>query len=164
MRDYEECRPYVEHLLAEHRRLHSMLTRAKRAIRSDGGSTLGWAWRTYAILSQVRDELRQHFEEEEGGGCMDEAVSRCPRLAAELRRIEAEHPEILLSLDRLIADVMDGTNSVEDRATLSHQFDELCRQLHAHEAAENELLRRGFGCNVNIEEEENGHVPVILDV
>jgi hypothetical protein len=40
-------------------------------------------------------------------------------------------------------------------------FDNLSRQIHAHEAAENAILRQGFGSNVN--GEDTGATAVIVD-
>jgi hypothetical protein len=97
----------------------------------------------------VRDELEHHFAEEESGGCMEEAVARCPALSAEADRIEAEHPELLHDVDRLIAQAVDGSHTTEKRVALEEAFDELCRNIDAHEKAENVLLRQGFGANVN---------------
>jgi hypothetical protein len=150
MRNYEECRCFVEHLIAEHRRLHKMLCQARDAITASGG--LEWQTRraeVVRVLRQVRDELDRHFTQEESGGCLDEAVSYCPSLSTEARRIEAEHPLLLSKVDRLIAQALDGDSSVEKYVALGHGFDELCLELESHEAAENVLLRRGFGSNGN---------------
>jgi hemerythrin len=148
MLQYSECRVYVDHLLAEHRRLHRMLREARIAVRAGdpGEKSID---HIVQVLRNVRQELQQHFAEEEAGGCLEEAVSFCPRLSGELRRIEAEHPEMLNEIDRLIAQALDSEPTVDSRLALENAFDELCHQLHAHEAAENELLRQGFGTNVN---------------
>src|SRR5688500_4735137 len=127
MRDYEECRPYINHLLAEHRRLHGMIGKARAAIRQMNGpdhdATLQHLAQT---LEQVRSELRQHFIEEEQGGCMEEAVSRCPRLADDAKRIRVEHPQILGELNRLIAECKDGPENFATRIAVERDFDELC--------------------------------------
>jgi hypothetical protein len=161
MRDYEECRPYVDHLLAEHRRLHAMLHQARASIVQSGSPDRdASAEDIVRILRHIRGELEHHFAEEEAGGCLDEAVSRCPRLSAEVKRIEAEHPELLLEIDRLVAQALDSEPSVAHVVALERGFDHLCRQLCAHEAAENGILRQAFGVNVNGEESEQ---PVIHD-
>ena len=150
MRTYDECRCYVDHLIAEHRRLHRMLRSARSAmIHASGPDHDATTADIVRMLRQVRDELANHFAEEEGGGCLEEAVSHCPTLSAENRRIEAEHPQLLVSIDRLIAQAMDCDQSVDKRIDLERGFDELCSQLNAHEAAENVLLRKGFGANLN---------------
>jgi hemerythrin len=154
MRTYEECRPYVEHLLAEHRRLHGLLRKSRAAIVQSGGpdrdATPEDIVRT---LRFVRQELTEHFAQEEAGGCLDEAVSRCPRLAADAERITAEHGELLRSIESLSAKASECGRNTKERLAFEQAFDELCRQVHAHEAAENRLLREGFGVNLNGDEE-----------
>jgi hypothetical protein len=38
---------------------------------------------------------------------------------------------------------------VDGRIAVAREFEELCGQLNAHEAAENALLRRGLGADIN---------------
>jgi hemerythrin len=150
MYTYDECRCFVDHLIAEHRRLHRMLRVARNAIMPLGAATGSVPSADMVkLLSEVRQELEHHFAEEEGGGCLEEAVSRCPSLSDEARRIEAEHPRLLQSIDGLIAQAQDSDQSVPGRIEVARQFDELCAQLEAHEGAENALLRKAFGVNVN---------------
>jgi len=150
MRNYDECRCYVDHLISEHRRLHRMLHQAHHAIiGAHGPDQDATTADIVKVLRQVRDELEHHFAQEEGGGCLDEAVSRCPALSADCRRIEAEHPQLLAAVGRLIAQALDSDQSVQERIELEIGFEELRRQLDAHEGAENALLRRAFGVNVN---------------
>src|SRR5262245_4183309 len=102
MRDDHENRCYINHLVAEHRRVHTMLkqTRAAivRSVQPDNRPTFVDIVR---VLERLRGELAAHFKEEENGGCLDEAVSRCPSLSGEEHRIEGEHGEILTEIERL---------------------------------------------------------------
>jgi hypothetical protein len=151
----EECRCYAEHLLAEHRHLHQGLWQTRNAVLgADAFGHKASGLDIARLLRRVRAELEHHFREEETGGCLEEAVSRCPALAEEARRIEAEHPRLLEGVDRLIAQALDCDAALEKRIDFERHFDELCGQLHAHEAAENQLLSRGFGVNLNGLQEE----------
>jgi hypothetical protein len=162
MRSSDECCCYVEHLIAEHRRLHRNLRLARAAIVASGGPDRDATGADIVrVLRQVRDELEHHFAQEEGG-CLDEAVSHCPSLSAEARRIEAEHPQLLANVDALIADALDCDQSLEKQLVLGRAFEELCRQLEAHEAAENVLLRKAFGAAVN--GAGNAHSNLTYDV
>ena len=161
MRDYEECRPYIAHLLAEHRRLHKMISQARASIvQSRGPDRDASASDIVQALVHIRGELAHHFADEEAGGCLDEAVSRCPRMSPEVQRIEAEHAELLREIDLLIAQAKDTQPSVADRIALERDFDRLCQQLATHEAAENAVLRQAFGANFN---GENAALNVIHD-
>lgn len=160
---HDEPNPYVEHLLSEHRRLHTMLRLAHSAIVQCGGpdhdATTADILR---VLKQVRSEIAHHFADEDAGGCLEEAVSRCPRLSAQAKRVQAEHPDLLRQIDNLIAQALDSQHTAENRIAFEREFDELCSLLHAHEAAENDLLRQGFGRAVNGECNDRPTLP--LDV
>lgn len=162
MSDYDECRCYVDHLAAEHRRLHRTLRQMRAAI---AGSVEPDVSPTFAevarILGRLRDELELHFTEEEAGGCLDEAISRCPRLASEVKRIEGEHPAILAEVDRLIDQVTHSTPTVLNQIDIQHAFERLYQRLIAHEKAENQVLAQGLGISVN--GDENGRPTLILD-
>src|SRR5262245_37229875 len=111
MREHECC-SYVEHLIAEHRRIHRMLRLAHHTIIGAQGSQQDAPPAVVVrVLQQVREELEHHFAQEESGGCLHEAVSRCPPLSAEAHRIEAEHRELLQDVDRLIAQALDTDRS-----------------------------------------------------
>src|SRR5438128_1482250 len=94
---------FVEHLLAEHRRLDHLISQTLAALpaweETDASSRLP---QIIEGLTAIRQELAQHFHEEEEGGCLDEAVSRCPRLSREVTRVESEHSKLLADLDEMI--------------------------------------------------------------
>lgn len=150
---YDECKAYVDYLLAEHRRLHRLLLHARKVIAgSVDAAEDEWRRGVIKVLRDLRATLQCHFAEEEEGGCLDEAVSFRPSLAGDLKRVEEEHPQLLAEVDRLIAQVADGASTPAEHVALAAAFDELCRDLHTHEAAENEILRRGFGVNLEAAE------------
>jgi len=150
MRDYEECRPYVDHMLAEHRRLHQLLCSMRAGIEQSAGRDCQELFTEVAqCLKLLREELSRHFAEEEGGGCLDEAVSRCPRLSGAQRSIEAEHPLILERVDRLIDEATKLPPNLGNQIAVKDAFNELYVQLCLHERAENALLQEGFGANFN---------------
>jgi hemerythrin len=146
MRTYDECKTYVDYMLAEHRRLHRLLLQARKTIAAYAGDS-DWAQSVVNVLRELRATLECHFADEEGGGCLDQAVSFRPALAGAMKQIEAEHPRLLAQVDRLVAQAKDGRDTPADHVSLTTAFDELCRGLHTHEAAENEILRQGFGAD-----------------
>ena len=162
MRDDPECRCYVDHLIAEHRRLHALVRQTHAAMaRSIGPDEQSFA-EVRRVLNRLRMELVHHFAEEEDGGCLEEAVSRCPRLAPEAHLIEADHGQILSALDRLVAQFQAEPPTPTRQLALQRDLGELCRHLREHEHAENQLLAQGFGINVN--GEENEQPALMLDV
>jgi hemerythrin len=148
---HDDCRQTAVHLIAEHRRVHRMLNMARAAVGGWGGPYRDAGLTDVVqVLHHVRRELEHHFADEETGRYLEEVVSRYPQFAAEAHRIESEHPRLIESMDRLIAQAMDCDQSVEKRIALAREFDELCRQLDAHEAAENVLLRKQVELAVNV--------------
>lgn len=163
MRDYNECQPYVNHLVTEHRRLNGLLRQTRASIVGSGSPDRdARGAEVVEALRRLQAELTYHFKEEEEGGCMDEAISRCPALSPDVKRIEAEHQDLLAKVASLITQAADGEISVQDRIALETAFDEFYRQIRAHEAAENEVLRQGFGANVN--GDESGQPTLMMDV
>lgn len=142
---------FVTHMLAEHRRLHRMLVLACRSLAAESST---WPVEFEQSLLDLKTNLQRHFAEEEQGGCLDQAVSLHPKLSPQLKHIEEEHPKLLTAVDRLLAQAKDARDTVQDRTALLADLDSLCRDLHAHEAAESEILRRGF--DVELESEANG--------
>ena len=146
MWDDDECRCYFDHLLAEHRRLHSMLREMRAAIvnstKPDGEASFAEVAQT---LQRLHRELEHHFAQEEAGGCLDEAVSRCPRLSGEAKRVEAEHPDILAEVNGLIQLATSQEPNDESRLAIQKGFERLYQRLLSHEAAENRILAEGFG-------------------
>ena len=155
MHDYEACRPYVEHLRAEHRRLHGPFASVRSALSKYGEVENAGAFASAAeLLTGLREELKHHFSEEEQGGCLDEAVSLCPRLSGEEKRIEAEHPQILAQIDRLLEQLRAPRATPENWSALQTDLDDLFRAIQRHETAENRLLLEAFGISAN------GYEPV----
>jgi hemerythrin len=139
----------TEHLIAEHRRLHRLMTQAHAAIvEYNGPDQEATTADVVHVLRQVREELARHFAKEEADGFLKNAASCSPELAAEARRIEDEHPRLLESADALIAQAMDSDQSVQKQVALELAFDELRHHLDSHETAENALLRQSVGIGV----------------
>lgn len=163
MRSDDQCLSYVNHIVAQHRRLHAMLRLMRNAIgQSVQPDELPSFAEIVRILARLREELEHHFAEEEAGGCLDEAVSRCPSLSAEAKRIAAEHQEILAQVDGLTEQAGTLAPTPRNQLEIQQAFDRLYRRLQRHEAAENRLLAQGFGVQVNGDDAE--YTALIHDV
>jgi hypothetical protein len=161
MRDFEEFQPYVNHLSAMHRRLHAILSRIRAQARFDGDGDSAAPAAIAADMKSVRTELVVHFCEEEQGGCLEDAVSRCPRLSSDVKRLEKEHPLLVAELDGLIAQFVDQPQTLAARLDIERRFDEFCENLEAHEAAENAVLRAAYGANIDEFESERKSLNAI---
>lgn len=147
MNGIEENISYVVHLRAEHQRVDELLRQIERDWLVLGNQTLPQSavLQMTETLVQLRRELGDHFHEEEEGGCLDEAVSRCPKLGHEADRIEREHPSLLAELDELISSLQSKHRRPKSMAELHHRFEQFARILQAHEEAEDQILENALG-------------------
>lgn len=152
MNQLETCQTYVDHLRAEHRQLHAKVRRIQRDL-FERPATPGQVAKALRQFSALGDELRRHFAEEEEGGCMEEAICRCPSVAPEADALLHEHAGLLTAFCRLLARLETEAPS-ELPSGLRAEFDEFVKDLLAHEAAENKVMQRAFGVTVNGDDEE----------
>ena len=141
MRDYAECKPFLDYLAAEHRRLHQAVLQVEQGLKEK------WRERDRVWvkerLTELRRQLQEHFVAEEAGGCLEEAVCRCPTLSPQVAILQHQHASMLEEIDTVIARVDAGTPGVE--GVVSHSFTQLIQRIEEHERAENHVLERAFG-------------------
>lgn len=138
MRDFQECQAFVEHLRGEHEQIHQAVASVKRDLLRVDPPCEPTTMRDH--LSRLRHTLVEHFNEEEQGGCLEEAVSCAPHLSSDVAKIENEHASILKLLDQLIKRSDDC--AVQDYRESFRRFATI---LQAHEASENRILHTAFG-------------------
>jgi hypothetical protein len=149
--DVCESLAYANHLLAEHRRVHGMLSRIEQqwSLTSDGPQSSGNIAALRERIEELRSELAKHFAEEEAGGVLEEAATRCPDLGREEIQLAEEHTVLLADLDRIVAGICTATRVGLVPGELKAAFERFVDQLKAHEAAENRLLEQGFNIDLN---------------
>ena len=144
----DEIRPYVEHLRIAHHRLHQAVQAAEQALSIPPSAGTGQASpRLAAELKKLELELANHFREEELGGCLEEAVSHAPGIAPEADAVLGQHTELLQELAAIIVLAEQQNATPAEIETVQRQFHQLVARLHSHEAAENRILRFGFGAS-----------------
>jgi hypothetical protein len=142
MRQWEDCRTYVNYLLVEHRELDEELHGIRASLQ------MAQPEEVLRRLNLLRDELRRHFAEEEEGGCLEEAISCCPKVAKEADALLGQHPTLLAKLEHLIA-CLQSARRLELRAGFDEELTQFTRELLVHEADENQVMRRAFGTMMN---------------
>ena len=147
----EEYLAYMTHMRAEHKRLRECVLRIEEQWpfqheppRQPDVSPL-----VIESLGALRADLAHHFEEEESGGCLEEAVSRQPNLSRDANRLEHEHPELLEQIDRMIEGLQALSRPAASTAKIKQDFRAFTEKLLAHEAAENRILKESFGIEVD---------------
>ena len=149
-----ECLPYAKHLDAEHRRIQAVVEQIQASYLLDG-----WPHtrpddqeRTTIFLEQLRalrDRLRDHFEEEKTGGCIEEAVSRAPNLGSAAAQLEREHSELLSHLTSIDDMVRSYRFSRRTAPDIELAFNDFAEILYDHETDENRILEQGFNISAD---------------
>jgi len=141
----EEFFAYLTQLQAEHGRLHEHLRRIEeRWLDCELPQLQQVVLDVIADLETLRAELVSHFEEEVTGSFLDEAVSRQPSLNDEARRLEREHGELLEMVDTLILKLKAVDRPLRS-AIGRGEFRQFVDRLRAHEAAEDRILEKALG-------------------
>ena len=144
MNESEGCRALVEHLHHEHHRLNQLLIgigHEVAALDQAGRPTSALADLSQR-LAELRRELHAHFAEEETGGCLEEAVVRCPSMSDESRAILAEHTVLARMVEQLISQLRDPSAIP---AEIARNYRVFAEKLQAHDAAETRILQMAFG-------------------
>ena len=146
MTDLDGSRAYVVHLRAEHQRLHDVVRRIFGLFHVPDEEPHDSKLRLVEGLRSLRDELSRHFSEEEEGGCIEEAICRCPSLSSEGVALEGQHPALLWRLE-IILGCVETVAVAHVPSEIERKFAEFAQQLHEHEARKNRLLARAFGAS-----------------
>ena len=145
-----EPHPFYVQALNEHARLHEAVEQLRQTLKTCAGEKPCEATLCdmRARLQDLRADLAQHFQQEEAGGYLEEAVTRVPQLTPQAQQLQRQHAEFLGLADTMIDDI----NCVETRpgawTKLFDDFDLFAKKLLAHEQAENVLLGRAFNEDV----------------
>jgi len=151
MNGIERVRPLMGRILHEHTELKHILHTLDEVFRATG-SSLPEKQRVYqGRLTDLREFLKAHFEEEECGGCMEEALSLAPHLAAEAASLEHEHAQLLHELDELLT-----KNAAAPTPQAWRQNEAACaafvNHVLMHEGRETRLLQKGFNADLELED------------
>ncbi len=132
---------------AEHENLKLQMTQLQETFQTSLTPENFNDWKINAVL-QLRDfkgTLEKHFEMEEIGGFNEELVRLNPHNQKKIEELEVEHREIILKLEQLIQQLKEQL--AYDKAEVASLVEDLLKvieTLHAHEAAERELVNNTY--------------------
>jgi len=123
---------HFEGIVEEHRRLRELLelistslTRRERSV-----------YRLASLLEDLEGHLRSHFEHEERGGYLEEALALAPHFANRAARLVGEHSQFL----QMVREMHDATSDCGWEAVAGH-FQDFTHRFVEHEADENRLVQ-----------------------
>lgn len=136
---------FLQHLLREHEGLAAELGNVRRSLRREllGKEADQARQKALLRLGGLRNHLAAHFAEEECEGCLEEAVSRRPSLAGEVKQIVAEHRGLMSDLDQMVEKLRVGATPREI-ATIETEFEAFAERLIDHERREQEAVQAGL--------------------
>lgn len=141
MRDYAECKPFLDHLAAEHRQLQHALQDIDKWLRDHWRATDTTVVRQR--LGELKGQLERHFAEEENDGCLEEARCRVPALSPQVSELQQEHPQLLKIVDEVIRRLDVGVPGANQE--VGQAFARFMQRMEGHEAAERSVLKKAFG-------------------
>jgi hypothetical protein len=133
--------PFYELAQAEHRQVRQLMDRIC-ALAGEGGADFTGV---HAALVELLRHLQEHFQREEEGGYMEEAVTQLPRLAQQMAALERQHGPLLEQLADLVDGVQDIATTPAGRERLNRSWQAFCQALRTHEEAEDRVLDEAFG-------------------
>lgn len=142
-----ESNPYFEIAALTHRHLHEKVVHLRETL-DDIASAKSPKRPHPEVLEELRkfrDELLEHFAQEEEGGYMEEAVSLLPRLGPSARALELQHPPLAAEIHKIVSAAENLRPGVDHWKGVARDFAAFAKTMLTHEAAENALLEQVAG-------------------
>jgi len=149
-----EVNPYYAQARSEHRELHSAIERIHQVLDEtrEIDASIQRISEVTALITALRDRLARHFEQEENGGYLEEAVMRVPQIAPQALILQRQHGEFLSAANAMLDHALSPDAAPSVWANLKADYITFAKKLNAHEAAENALLSRAFNEDSGLED------------
>lgn len=99
-------------------------------------------------MGRLADLIEGHFEHEENGGYMAEALARAPQLTRVAKKLASEHADLLDDTKKLQMLARSGVESPAWWRQIEQDFHWLKARFLAHEHAENKLLHEAYNRDI----------------
>jgi hypothetical protein len=144
MSEHEDCRAYMDLIRLQHRELRQLIERLRQLVRGAAGCESAFD-DAKQLLGGLADHFARHVVQETGGGCIEEAVCRCPRLAPQVRDVTAQYPRIQAEIARMVAKFTDCRRLGPTSRMVEQELEQLAQNLDRLESDERYILREAFG-------------------
>jgi hypothetical protein len=142
--EHDECRAYMDHIRLQHRQMQQLIERLRPLVHGAAGCESAFD-DAKLLVGDLADHFARHVAEEEGGGCLEEAVCRCPRFATQARDVTEQFPRIQAAINRLAAKFTGCECLGSSSRMVEQELEQLARDLSQLESDERHLLREAFG-------------------
>jgi iron-sulfur cluster repair protein YtfE (RIC family) len=134
-------------MTCEHRHIEQLVRRVEATLHeaSTNDRPAEVMKRLLAEVEELELCLTRHFQREEDGGFMEDAIAAAPRFAKEAEGLLDEHDQMLTKARELVHGARAQARSPRtDWAVFVGELRTLIKQLLSHEVRENNLLHRAF--------------------
>ena len=140
-----ERNPYYRRSQAEHRELAGMVAHIEDFLSRLNNEASDADWDQLSVLAaELLEHVSQHFQQEEAGGYLEEAIARLPRLGPQATVLERQHAPLLQRLTEIVQSVYDTDRSAAAWQSWQSEFRKFSRALAAHEQHETALMDEAF--------------------
>lgn len=146
--NYDELdgRVYAQHLQLQQQSIQRLLEKLRSAVYGAAGCETAFQ-EARQHVRDLRTELQRDFAEESAGGCLDEAVSRCPKLSGAVRELERKYPPLLSAVDRLTTEFEHGPVLGNRRRQVELDLEQLSLEWADLETEQRRIAREAFHCD-----------------
>lgn len=146
---FDEHAAFIAAFQAEHREMGTLVQTLRRVFSGAQPWSPESSNEGAEALAALTKHLRHHFEQEEEGGYLEEALSAAPRFSQEAAVLLAQHPVMLQQANQ----VLELARSTSDAAAwekLKNDVKSLIAAMIAHETAENKIVRQALNTELEI--------------
>jgi ABC-type transporter Mla subunit MlaD len=149
----ETLSPFITSLKAEHRELQQMLRQIGDCLAASAASASPRESAVYVeeSLQALARHLKHHFEQEEAGGYLEEALAHAPRFGPRASQLLRQHPALLADTTELL-DACRTCRDPESWSRFRMKTGRLLKELAAHEAGENQIIQQAFNTDLGLKE------------
>jgi len=137
-----------EAMLAEHRELMHKINDLRAWFEQVGEYGRPRFGELGTRLQPLRDELQQHFQEEEAGGYLAEALAVAPRFGREADELRQQHAGFLNGLDSLIGRLGELEPPFSGWTQARTEFEAILTKIREHEGRETAIVQAAFGDDI----------------
>lgn len=145
----DEHAAFIAAFQAEHREMGNLVQTLRRVFDDAQPWSREISNEGTEALAAMAKHLRHHFEQEEEGGYLEEALSAAPRFSQEAEVLLAQHSVMLRQADQ----ALDLARSADDAAAwtkLKNEVKSLIASLIVHETAENKIVQQALNTGLDV--------------
>lgn len=133
-------RHFAEAVQADHLELGALLAAIRKEFAAPGRSKR----QLEKLVTNLAELCEEHFQREEEGGYLHEAVQQAPQLSARAKVLGDQHEPLQEAIEKLRILIHSGIESAAWWVRVQSDFSAFAKTISHHEADENSLLQEAY--------------------